>query len=99
LQLVFVSKWATPKAADQFAAIYARGMQQRYKKVSPSADSNLPADLKDLRTLGGDHTWNTEDGPVVIDVKGDTILVTESLEPALSEQFRHAVLGNASVGQ
>ena len=34
LQLVFVSKWATPKAADQFAAIYARGMQQRYKKVS-----------------------------------------------------------------
>lgn len=99
LQLVFVSKWATPKAADQFAAIYARGMQQRYKKVSPSADSNLPADLKDLRTLGGNHTWNTEDGPVVIDVKGDTILVTESLEPALSEQFRHEVLGSASVGQ
>ena len=93
LQLVFVSKWATPKAADQFAAIYARGMQQRYKKVS-SADSNLPADLKDLRTLGGDHVWNTEEGAVVIDVKGDTILVTESLEPKLTEQFRRAVLGS-----
>ena len=95
LQLVFVSKWATPKAADQFAAIYARGMQQRYKKVAAAADSDLPTDLKDLRTLGGNHTWNTEEGAVVIDVKGDTILVTESLEPALTEQFREAVLGSA----
>jgi hypothetical protein len=99
LQLVFVSKWATPKAADQFAAIYARGMQQRYKKVSSVGDSNLPANLKDLRTLGGDHTWNTEEGAVVIDVKGDTILVTESLEATLTEQFREAVLGSASEKQ
>jgi hypothetical protein len=99
LQLVFVSKWATAKAADQFAAIYARGVQQRYKKLSTAADSSLPADLKDLRTLGGDHTWNTEEGPVVIDVKGDTILVTESLEPGLTEQFRQAVLGSAAEKQ
>ncbi|HEX3104934.1 MAG TPA: hypothetical protein VHQ22_10820 [Terriglobales bacterium] len=99
LQLVFVSKWATPKAADQFAAIYARGMQQRYKKVSAAADSSLPADLKELRTLGGDHTWNTEEGAVVIDVKGDTILVTESLDPALTQQFREAVLGSATEKQ
>lgn len=99
LQLVFVSKWATPKAAAQFAAIYARGMQQRYKRVSPSNDSNLPADLKDLRTLGGDHTWNTEEGAVVIDVKGDTVLVTESLDPALTEQFRHEVLATVPVAQ
>lgn len=99
LQLVFVSKWATPKAADQFAAVYARGMQQRYKKVSAAADSSLPADLKELRTLGGDHTWNTEEGAVVIDVKGDMILVTESLEPALTRQFREAVLGSAAETQ
>ena len=99
LQLVFVSKWATPKAADQFAAVYARGMQQRYKKVSAAADSNLPADLKELRTLGGDHTWNTEEGAVVIDVKGDMILVTESLEPGLTQQFREAVLGSAAETQ
>jgi hypothetical protein len=66
-------------------------MQQRYKKVSAAADSNLPADLKDLRTLGGDHTWNTEEGAVVIDVKGDTVLVTESLEPQVTNQFREAV--------
>jgi hypothetical protein len=91
LQLVFVSRWASAKASAQFAAIYARGMQQRYKKVAAAADSNLPADLKDLRTLGGDHTWTTEEGEVVIDVRADTVLVTESLDPAITKEFREAV--------
>jgi hypothetical protein len=90
LGLVFVSKWASPKGAGQFAAIYARGMSPRYKNVEPNTHSDL--DLKKLESLIGDYTWQTEDGAVVIDVKGDTVLVTESLDPAITEQFRHAVL-------
>src|SRR5579885_2456982 len=92
LQLVFVSKWASPKAAAQFAAIYAGGVQQRYTTVKSPESSNLPSDLKDLKTLGGDHTWSTEEGAVVIDVKDDTVLVTESLEPQITKQFREVVL-------
>ena len=92
LGLVFVSRWASARAAAQFAAIYARGMQQRYKKVEISANSGLPADLKTLGSLSGDHTWTTEEGAIVIDVKDDTVLVTESLDPAITDQFRHAVL-------
>lgn len=92
LGLVFVSKWATPKWAEEFAAVYARGVQQRYKKVEAPAGSDLPADLKKLQSLGGDHTWNTEDGAVVVDVKGDTVLVTESFVPGITDEFRSAVL-------
>lgn len=99
LELVFVSKWASPKAAAQFAAIYARGMQERYKTTTPASENNLPADLKDLKTLGGDHTWMTEEGPVVIDVKGDTILVTESLQPQLTDEFRKTVFALVTVTQ
>jgi hypothetical protein len=99
LELVFVSKWSTPKAASQFAAIYAGGMQQRYKTVKAPADSNLPSDLKDLKTLGGDHTWMTEEGPVVIEVKNDTVLVTESLEPQITDQFRKSVFALAAAQQ
>ena len=94
LGLVFVSQWATPRWAEEFAAIYARGIQQRYKNVQPPAGSDLPTDLKSLQSLGGDHTWNTEDGAVVIDVKGPTVLVTESLDPKITDQFRGAVLSN-----
>ncbi len=93
LGLVFVSKWANAKSAGQFAALYARGMQQRYKKVEAPPNGTLPADLKTLGSLSGDHTWTTEEGAVVLDVKGDTVLVTESLDPAITDQFRYAVLG------
>lgn len=91
LGLMFVSRWSSAKAAAQFAAIYARGMQQRYKTVGANTHSDL--DLKKLATLSGDYTWLTEEGPVVIAVKNDTVLITESLDPAITEQFRHAVLG------
>jgi hypothetical protein len=96
LEMVFVSKWSNAKAAAQFAGIYARGMQQRYETVKPPPGSSLPADLKNLKTLGGDHTWTTEQGPVVIDVRGDTILVTESMEPQITDEFRKAVFSEAT---
>jgi hypothetical protein len=91
LGLMFVSRWSSAKAAARFAAIYARGLQQRYNNVEANPHSDL--DLKKLETLSGDYTWLTEEGPVVIAVKNDTILVTESLDPAITEQFRRAVLG------
>jgi len=96
LGLLFVSRWASDRAAAQFAAIYARGIPQRYKNVTAASHNDLPTDLKSLRSLGGDHTWNTEEGPLVIAVKGDTVLVTESLDPQLTAQFREAVLPTAA---
>ena len=91
LGLIFVSKWSSSKAAAQFAAIYARGVQQRYKAAEAPPDSNLPRDLKMLGSLSGDHAWKTQDGDVIIGVKEDTVLVTESLEPGTSKEFRRAV--------
>jgi hypothetical protein len=93
LELIFVSRWANAKSAQQFAAIYARGIQQRYKKMDPQRETSLPADLKTLESLGGDHTWSTEEGAITVDVHSDTVLVMESLEASLAEQFRQAVVG------
>lgn len=92
LGLVFVSKWASGKAAAEFAAIYARGIQQRYKNAEVPAP--LPSDLKTLKTLGGDHTWKTGEGPIVIVVKDDTVLVTESLDPEITGEFRQFVFAS-----
>jgi hypothetical protein len=95
LGLVFVSRWASAKAAEEFAGIYAQGMAQRYKDIQPAPGNSLPANLKELHTLGGDHTWKTSVGDIVMDVKGDTILVTESLDQAITEQFKNTVLGTS----
>jgi hypothetical protein len=89
LGLVFVSKWANARWAQEFAAIYARGIQQRYKDAATTSD----IDIKNLETLNGESNWRTGEGPVVIDVKGDTVLVTESLEAPITNAFKSAVLG------
>ena len=96
LGLVFVSRWASAKAAEEFAGVYAHGMVERYKDLRAAEGNTLPANLKDLRTLGGDHTWKTPEGDVVIAVKGDTVLVTEGLNSGITDQFRNAVLASTA---
>ena len=93
LGLVFVSRWSNDKAAEEFAGIYAQGVAERYKNVQAAPGGDLPSDLKQLHTLGGDHAWQTEEGSVVIDVQGDTVLVTESLDDAITQQFQSALFG------
>ena len=96
LGLVFVSRWANSKAAAQFAAVYARGIQQRYKNASAPAGTELPSELKNLLTLSGSHSWKTEDGAIVLDVKGNTVLVTETIDPRITDAFRGFVFADAA---
>jgi len=53
------------------------------------------ADLGSLETLAGKHTWLTEEGSVVIDVVGDTVMVTESLDLPTTERLEGEVFGAA----
>jgi hypothetical protein len=52
-----------------------------------------PDDLQKLESLSGTHTWLTEEGPVVIDVKGDSVLITESLDQPTTEQLGQELFG------
>jgi hypothetical protein len=92
LGLLYVSKWASPEWAAQFAAVYAKGVTQRYQHVH--GDSSLGAsDIKNLESLTGKHTFDTEDGPVVIEVKDDLVFVSESLDQATTEKAEEDVWG------
>jgi hypothetical protein len=99
LGLVFVSRWANSKAATQFAAVYARGIQQRYRNAAAPPGSELPSDFKTLQTLSGSHNWRTEDGAIVLDVKGNTVLVTESIDQPITDAFRGFVFAEAAAPQ
>jgi hypothetical protein len=82
--LLYVSRWSNPAKAAEFAAVYAKSLVQRYQKrqgLGPDgklADDAPPADS--WRTLRGRHEWLTEEGVVLIEVRGDTVLVSESLD-------------------
>ena len=78
LGLLYVSRWSSPQTAGEFAAIYARSLEKRYRRAHQNGENRVK-DLDILETLTGRHTWATEEGPVVIDVQGDTVVATESL--------------------
>ena len=46
--------------------------------------------------LTGKRTWLTEDGPVVIDVQGDTVMVTESLDQDTTDKLEQEIFGMAA---
>jgi hypothetical protein len=100
LGLLYVSRWSNPESASRFAGIYASSLTQRYKNPieagQPTTDPpTKTADDKNPSMpppLSGRHTWSTEEGSVLIEVKGDTVFVSESLDPTTTATLETEVL-------
>ena len=96
LGLMYASRWTNAEKAAEFAAIYAKSLENRYKRAHQVEDGkNMPVDLKSMKTLTGRFTWLTEEGPVVIEARGDTVLVTESLDEPTTEKLEAFVFAPA----
>jgi hypothetical protein len=96
LGLLYVSRWSSADSAAEFAQIYARSLQQRYKKTEeiagPAPDQAAAQNAgSNADQLKGRHAWTTEDGPVVIEEQGDTVLVSESLDAATTATLEKEV--------
>jgi hypothetical protein len=101
LDVLYLSRWSDAESAAKFAAIYAGGLEKRYKHVH-QVEENATKDVAQLpapATLAGTHTWLTEEGPVVIVVQAASVLVTESFDQATTEQLEQELLKNAEVGK
>lgn len=95
LGLMYVSRWSDAEKAAEFADIYARSLAVRYKHAEEVGKiSSGPAVAHPkyrINLLQGRHAWTTEEGPVVIEEQGDTVLVTESLDAATTETIEKDV--------
>jgi hypothetical protein len=94
LGLFYISRWSDTQHASEFAAIYAKSLWKRYKHVHGVAEGNIKPldDVNAIPDLDGRHAWLTEDGPVVIEVQQDMVLVTESLDEPTTESLERAFL-------
>jgi hypothetical protein len=92
-----VSRWSSAEKASEFAEIYARSLVKRYKKAeetgSPLPGQSAPQLPENQVELKGRHSWATEDGAVVIEEQGDTVLVSESLDAGTTETLEKEVFG------
>jgi hypothetical protein len=89
IAVLYISRWSSPATAAEFAAVYAKSLAQRYqKRQGLAADGKVAEDAPPAdswRTLRGRHAWLTEEGVVVIEVRGDEILISESLDDATTK--------------
>jgi hypothetical protein len=90
LGLLYLSRWSNAASASKFAAIYAKALTQRYQKISEIAQADKSSADFGALTL---RTWTTEAGPVVIDVEGQNVLVTEGFDTALRKQVGQQLFG------
>ena len=96
LGLFYASRWSNAERAAEFAAIYAQSLGKRYRRAREAVtDGAKPADLEKIDALSGTHTFLTEEGPVVIEVAGNTVLVTESLDSQVTDQLESTLFGPA----
>jgi hypothetical protein len=82
--VLYVSRWSSAAKAAEFAAVYAKSVAERYqKRQGLGTDGKVAEDAPPVdswRTLRGRHAWLTEEGVVMIEVRGDQILISESLD-------------------
>jgi hypothetical protein len=82
VSMVFVTRWASAKDASEFAKTYAKGMEKRY------------ATHETVRALvDGQGEWKTDEGPVRVSVKNDTVVAVEGFAGDVSEKIEGAVFG------
>jgi hypothetical protein len=91
LGLLYVSRWSSADSAAEFAAIYAHSLKKRYKKAEEAGDPPQGEAAPSADMLKGRHWWTTEDGAVIIEAQGDTVLVSESLDTATTATLEKEV--------
>jgi hypothetical protein len=85
LALIYVSRWDSPEAAKAFAKMYGDYVPKRYEKVDRLPDS---CPVANVQSECSGQQWNTPEGPVLIEVQGNEVLVLEGLNDAVTQRAR-----------
>ncbi len=90
LALLYLSRWATPAAAQSFAAIYAREVSRKYEHAV--AQPGESAQEENAGTVS--RVWTTPEGPVLIVVSGRTVFISESFPMDLARKLQLVMMGS-----
>lgn len=89
LALLYLSQWATPEAAQAFAAIYAKEIPRKYDHAVPQPQSE-----GDAQDSTPSRVWNTADGPALIAVSGRTVFISEGFPIDLARKLQLVMMGS-----
>jgi hypothetical protein len=92
ISLVFVSQWDTPDAAADFARIYRASIPKRYTGISMVPAHTDCANCQDSAASDNATSFETDEGPVSVQVHKDVVVAIESFPPEIAAKIRSAVL-------
>ncbi len=81
IAVVYVSRWKTEAAAKRFAEVYGESFKKRYSNLVLKSREN--------------GRWDSEEGPLRVEVHGDQVLIMESIEEEVAAKLRTAILSEA----
>jgi len=87
VSLLYFSRWDSPDAAKSFAKVYGDYVPRRYKNAEQESDA-CPAPAKDKKGSCPEKVWDTDQGKVRIEVRGDDLLVTEDFDDLTVDKAR-----------
>jgi hypothetical protein len=90
LALLYLSQWATPQAAQSFAAMYARQIPRQYNDAVLQSNP----ETMELQPEGTSTLWNTASGPVLITVSGKTVFISESFPLDMAQKLQLVMMGS-----
>jgi hypothetical protein len=83
--LIYLSRWDSPDAAEAFAKMYGDYVPKRYEGASGSKAS-CPVSSADPECPG--RQWDTSQGRVFLEIRGNEVLVLEGLNDAVVARAR-----------
>jgi hypothetical protein len=106
VSLLYVSQWATPEGANQFAAIYGSSLPKKYARLkavkpaerdSAAVVSDTPGEVK--VTIADPVTqWDTNEGRVFVEAHGNDVLVMEGFDQLTAAKVRAVSTRTAQSG-
>jgi hypothetical protein len=98
IALFYLSAWKSAVSARDFAALYADELGRQYSGLKPDleAQKTTPAGLPSGQT---EQVFTTNEGPVVITVRGKLVFVAESFPLELARKLTALILDAQGVGE
>lgn len=90
LALLYLSRWATPEAAQAFAAMYGREVPRKYEQANADPPETDHAGEQSITS----QVWHTSEGPVLIVVSGRTVFISESFPLDLARKLQLVMMGS-----
>ncbi|WP_263359140.1 hypothetical protein [Acidicapsa ligni] len=94
IALFYLSAWKSPASAQAFARMYAEELGRKYSGVKLDTTDKAPASED-----GDEVIYSTDEGPVVITVRGKYVFVSESFDLGTARKLAGLLIDGQGTGE